>query len=225
VLAGQLGSGQAGEALAALCQIYWKPVFEFVRRQGHNREAAKDLTQEFFARLVQKNWLGEVDREKGRFRSFLLTCLRHFLANEWEKAHTSKRGGGRQVLSLDEPWLQGRPDWEPSDSSSPEKVFDRRWALTLLEQATAQLQQEYARAGKTPLFEALEDFLSGSKNAVASYAEVARRFGMTEAAVRQAAYRMRGRLGDLVRWQVSQTVANPAEIEDELAQLMAALSG
>ena len=225
LMAGQLTSPQAEEALAALCQVYWKPVCVFIRRQGRSPEDAKDLTQEFFASLIEKKWLQVVDRDKGRFRSFLLTCLRHFLGNEWEKVHAVKRGGRCSFVSLDEAWIEGQPGTEPVSLTSPEKAFDHRWALTLLEQAIDQLKRDFVKAGKGSQFEALEDFLSGSRSATESYAEVARRLGITEAAARQAAYRMRARLGELVRWQVAQTVANPEEIEDEMGYLMTALSG
>jgi len=221
----QLPSPEGEQALAKLCAAYWQPVHNYIRRRGHSAEDAKDLTQEFFAGFVGKNYLRVVDRARGRFRSFLLTCVNHFLSNEREKAAAKKRGGDFTFVSLDDTQAALGLGDESADSMSPEKAFDRLWALTILQQALDQLKQEYVKAGKAEQFDALEDFLPGAKNASASYPELAARLHLSEVAARQAAYRLRRRLGELLRWNVAQTVANPADVDGELAYLMTALSG
>ncbi len=222
--ASQADSPQAQAALSQLCRLYWYPVYAFLRRRGHKPDAAKDLTQELFYRLIEKRSLEVVDREKGRFRSFLLACVQNLLAKQWEKEHTLKRGGQYSFVPLDEVWAETRYSAEPADPMSPEKLFERRWALTLLDQAMEQLQREYANAGKNAQFEALQVFLSGAKESPASYAEIGAQLNLGENAARQAAYRMRGRFGELLRMQVAQTVAGPAELEAELTHLRTVLS-
>src|SRR6185503_3117238 len=149
-------STRAHAALSHLCQTYWYPLYAFVRRQGHSAHDAQDLTQEFFARLLAKNYLAVADRERGKFRSFLLAALKHFLANEWNRAQAAKRGGGCEIISLNDDEAEHRYALEPADQSTAEKVFERRWAMTLLEQAVARLRDEYLRAEKRELYESLK---------------------------------------------------------------------
>ncbi len=217
--AGQWGSPQAEAALEALCQAYWFPLYAFIRHQGFDRHEAKDLTQEFFARLVGKHYLQVADRQKGRFRSFLLSCVQHFLCNEFKKEQAVKRGGECTFVSLDEAQAEQWYGQEVADPMTPERLYERSWALALLDRTMAQLRQDYERVGKAPLFAALHHCLTSPKGAAASYAAVAHQLQMSEAAVRQAAYRLRGRFGELLRLEVAQTVAHPAEIEPELGHL------
>jgi RNA polymerase sigma-70 factor (ECF subfamily) len=219
---GSNDSKLAQAALESLCQIYWKPVYEFVRRNCRSSEDAEELTQEFFYRLIRDNWLDRVDQQKGRFRAFLLTCVKHFLSNERARGHAIKRGGNFSFISLDEAWIQNQCA-EEADTLTPEKAFDQRWALTLLEGALEQLKQEFTKAGKRTQFEQVQEFLAGGRQNSSSYQEVATRLGMSEAALRQAAYRMRSRLGEILRNHVAQTVANAAETKEELDFLMSAV--
>lgn len=212
---------QARKALESLCATYWYPLYAFVRREGHGPDDAQDLTQEFFARLLEKNWLDAVDREKGKFRSFLLAAMRHFLANEWDRAHRLKRGGGQTILSLDAQSAEARYAREPADPVTADRVFERRWALTLIEQVLARLRREFEEAGKGKLFEELKTALTGEKVA---YAEVARRLGLNEGAVRVAVHRLRLRYRDLIRAEIAETVASEDEIEAEVQHLFAALA-
>ncbi len=215
------GDGNAAhESLAKLCQTYWYPLYAFVRRAGHSPEDAQDLTQEFFARLLEKGWLDGVDRERGRFRSWLLSSMKHFLANEWDRARTQKRGGGAVLFSFDELDAESRLTHEPATDSA-ERIYDRRWAMAVLDQVMARLRTEMAGAGKLAHFEALKFCLTGEKN---TYAEVGARLAMSEGAVKVAVHRMRDRYRALLRAEIAETVATPEEIEDELRALMAALS-
>ena len=223
--ASQPDSPQAQAALSQLCHAYWYPVYAFLRRRGHKPDEAKDLTQELFYRLIERRSLEVADREKGRFRSFLLACVQNLLAKQREKEHTLKRGGQYSFVPLDEVWAESRYSAEPVDLMSPEKLFERRWALTLLDQAMEQLKREYTNAGKSAQFEALQVFLSGAKDSPNSYAEVGAQLNVGENAARQAAYRMRGRFGELLRMQVAQTVASPAELDAELGHVRKVLSG
>ena len=213
-------SDGAHESLAKLCEAYWFPLYAFVRRQGTSSHDAQDLTQEFFARLLEKGWLHGVDRERGRFRSWLLAAMKHFLANEWDKRRTEKRGGGAAHFSFDELDAESRLRHEPVTDSA-EKIYDRRWAMTLLDQVMARLRTEMAGAGKLAHFETLKFSLTGEKNA---YAEVGARLGLSEGAVKVAVHRLRDRYRELLRAEIAETVAGPEEIEDELRALMAALS-
>ena len=213
------GSG-VREALAKLCHTYWFPLYAFVRRQGVSSHDAQDLTQEFFARLLEKGWLGSVQRERGRFRSWLLASMKHFLANEWERSRAGKRGGGAVPFSFDELDAESRLAHEPATDSA-EKIYDRRWAMTLLDTVMARLRTEMAGAGKLAHFEALKFCLTGEKNA---YAEVGARLAMSEGAVKVAVHRLRERYRALLRAEIAETVATPEEIEDELRALLATLS-
>lgn len=220
--AGRGDSQQAGAALTKLCHAYWYPVYAYVRRLGHGSEDAKDLTQEFFCRLVEKDYLKDLSRETGKFRSFLLVVLKRFLANEWDRAHRLKRGGGQQVISLDEQDTELRYLTEPVDDCTPDKVFDRRWALTLLEQVMNRLQAEMAAAGKAELFHELKEFIGGESSSGA-YSEVAARLQMNEGALRVAVHRQRRRYREILREEIAGTVASPDQIEDEIRHLFLSL--
>ena len=217
------GDGPKGatEALAVLCENYWYPLYAFVRRSGHSPEDAQDLTQEFFARLIAKQWLHEVQPERGRFRSFLLVAMKHFLANEWDRARRLKRGGGQVPLSLDAAAAETRYAREPADPATPEHIFNRRWAFTLLGKVLDRLRREFTAIGKADVFAELEPALSGAR---LDYAEIAGRRNLNEGAVRVAVHRLRVRFRDLVRAEIAATVTNDAEIESELKHLFAALA-
>jgi RNA polymerase sigma-70 factor (ECF subfamily) len=221
VSAGGSRSPEASEALATLCESYWFPLYAFVRRAGHSAEDARDLTQEFFVRLLDKRFLAAADREKGRFRTFLLTAVKRFLANEYDRARALKRGGGQRILSLEGPEPEARYRREPADTLTPERVFERQWALTLLEQVLARLQAEMTADGKAALFDALKAHLTG--DGATGYATTAGRLGTTEGAVKVAAYRLRQRYRELLREEIAQTVAGPDEIEEEIRYLFACL--
>jgi RNA polymerase sigma factor (sigma-70 family) len=211
-------------ALTRLCRIYWYPLYAFVRRQGHGAHDAQDLTQGFFARLLEKNYLGDVDSAKGKFRSFLLAAMKHFLCNEWARENTLKRGGGCTILPLDGEVAETRYQREPQDQTTPEKLFEKRWALTLLDEVLKRLEGEYRATGKQPVFDELQGCLTGDRNAP-PYAEIAARLDSTEGAVKVAAHRLRSRYRELLRDEIAQTVADPSEIDDEIRELFAALGG
>ena len=223
--AAQPDSTEARAALASLCESYWYPVYAFLRRRGYDRDKAKDLTQELFAQLIEKRTFEVAEKERGRFRCFLLACLRHLLSHEYKQDHAVKRGGEFTFVSLDEVLAENRYGAEPIDEMSPEKLFERRWAMTLLDQAMTELKHEYTGSGRSELFESLHPFITGAEDSPASYAEVAARLGMNENAARQAAFRMRTRFGDLLRSEVALTVASPQELEAELLQFRGALRG
>lgn len=223
VAAGRSDSAQAHVALEKLCRAYWPPIYAFVRRQGHNPHDAQDLTQEFFARLLEKNYLAEVDRSKGRFRSFLLAALKHFLANEWDKSQAQKRGGGQALIPIDAATLETACGFQPADPATAEKVFERRWALTLLDQVLRRLRADYVRDGKEKLFEQLKPTLTEASRAVA-YVEMAVRLDMTEGAVKVAVHRLRQRYRELLRAEIAETVAGADEVDAEIRNLFAALS-
>jgi len=210
------------EALAKLCQVYWYPLYAFVRRQGHGPHDAQDLTQEFFVRLLEKDYLGDIDRAKGKFRSFLLVALKHFLCKEWARAKTLKRGGGHTLVSLDTLSAEDRYRREPQDNATPEKLFERRWALTVLDRVLTRLNEEYETTGKRAVFEQLQGCLTGNSDSL-PYAELAARLGMTEGAVKVVVHRLRQRYRGVLRDEIAQTVADPAEINDEIRQLFSAL--
>ena len=213
-------SPDAMAALDRLCRAYWFPLYAYVRRQGYDPNDAMDLTQGFFARLLEKNYLHQVERQKGQVRSFLLASLRHFLSDERDRARAAKRGGGQSFISLDDHTeAEERYRLEPADGASPDRIFDRRWAFTLLESAQQRLRNEYARAGKTELHDALAHS-DARPRAEETYAELARRWGMTETAVKSAAHRLRQRFHELVREEVAQTVSSPTELDEEIRYLI-----
>jgi len=213
---------EAHEALATLCGLYWYPLYAFTRRQGHGPEDAHDLVQGFFTRLLEKNDLAAVDRQRGRFRAWLLSSLKHFLANEWDRERTQKRGGGQTLLSIDAEAAEGRYQHEPSHDLTPERLYERRWALTLLEHVMSTLEDECARLGRQELFEKLRGTLTADAGKV-PYAQVAEALGMSEGAVKTAAHRLRGRFREVLRSEIAQTVETPEEIDDEIRLLLVSL--
>jgi RNA polymerase sigma-70 factor (ECF subfamily) len=212
----------ARAALAKLCETYWHPLYYYVRRRGYRPEEAQDLTQEFFATLLAKGYLRVADPGRGRFRSFLLASLNHFLANEWDRGRTQKRGGGRKAISLDLPDAESRYSLEPDDNLTAEKLYERQWALALLDQVLAELRQEFVREGKQRLFDRLKGFLGGAA-AETSYAAVAGELDMTEGAVKMALHRLRRQYRRVLRAEIAQTVGSPEEIDDEIRHLFAAV--
>ena len=213
----------AREALEKLCRCYWPPLYAYIRRRGYGPEDAEDLTQEFFQRLLEKDYLRLADQKRGRFRTFLLTSMQHFLINEWERQSALKRGGGQAQISWDRDAAEAFYLSEKSDQLSPEKIFERRWAVSLLEQVLSKLRQEYTRAGKAQLFDGLKDFLWGDTEN-ASYAELAKGLAATEGALRVAMHRLRHRYRELLRAEIANTVADASEIEDEIRHLFEALA-
>jgi RNA polymerase sigma-70 factor (ECF subfamily) len=224
VSAGHSDTLHARDALEKLCRAYWCPIYAFVRRQGHGPHDAQDLTQEFFARLLEKKSLAVADPAKGRFRSFLLASLKHFLANEWDKSRAQKRGGGQILIPIDVAAAETSGGFEPADDVTAEKIFERRWALTLLDQVLRRLRAEYVRDGRENLFEQLKPTLTEASRTVA-YAEIASRLGTTEGAVKVAVHRLRQRYREVLRAEIADTVASPGEVEDEIRNLFAALAG
>jgi RNA polymerase sigma-70 factor (ECF subfamily) len=214
-------NSKAQAALANLCQTYWYPLYAFVRRQGCSPQDAEDLTQEFFARLMAKRSLRAVDRVKGRFRSFLLAALKHFLANEWARAKCLKRGGGQTLIPLDALSAETRFGREPADHCTPEASYERSWALALLDRVLARLAGEQERAARQAQFAQLQGCLTG---ALPPYVELAAKLGTTEGAVKVAVHRLRQRYRELLREEIALTVASPAEIEDEIRRLFRALA-
>ncbi len=222
--AGDSAAPGARQALEKLCGSYWFPLYAFVRRQGHSADDAQDSTQQFFAWLIEHKQLRVADAERGRFRSFLLTMLKHFLSDERKKARAQKRGGGQELVSLDAQMAEDRYRLEPATDLTPETLFDRRWALTVMEQTVTRLREEYVAADRAELFEELKHFQAGEE-AGRSYAEVATRLGLTECAVKSAIWRLRQRHGDLLREEIAHTVATPAEVDEEIRHLIAVLGG
>jgi RNA polymerase sigma factor (sigma-70 family) len=216
-------SPKAVEALEQLCHRYWPPIYAFIRRRGRRPEEAQDLTQEFFARLLEKKYLEAADPSKGRFRTLLLTAVSRFLINEHERAQAQKRGGGAVHFSLEAETAEDGYRFEPADPATPETVYERRWAETVLESVLARLRGEFERAGEVGRFEVLKPFLAAEKQ-THSGAEVAVRLGITESAVYSAVHRLRQRYGELLREEVAHTVADPQEIDEELRHLVRALS-
>ncbi len=214
----------AQAALATLCETYWYPLYAYVRRLGYQAEDARDLVQGFFAVLLEKRYVKAADRERGRFRSFLLTALKRFLLKQRERAHAQKRGGTARLVSLDFESGEGRYSLEPSHNVTPEAIYQRRWALTVLDRAIVRLRQTYVDADKTAFFESLKAFLTGEAGAP-PYEQVARELAMSEGAVKVAVHRLRRRYRDLLRSEIAQTVADPEEVEEELKYLLAVLEG
>jgi RNA polymerase sigma-70 factor (ECF subfamily) len=220
--AGKGASPDADAALTSLCQMYWYPLYAFVRRSGHQPADAQDLTQAFFARLLEKQYLRAADPERGRFRSFLLSAVKHFLSKERDRAKARKRGGGRAVFPLDFEAGESRYSLEPTHEVTAETIYERRWALTLLDQVFARLRDEFDRARKQKEFDHLKVYLTGEATDL-SYREVAAELGMTEGAVRVAVHRLRCHYRELVREEIGHTVAGPEDVDDELRRLFAAL--
>lgn len=216
-------SRQAAEALEKLCRLYWYPLYAYVRRSGHSPQDAQDLTQEFFARLIAKHYLADADPERGKFRWFLLSAVKRFLLNEREHALTARRGGRHPHLPFDGERAAERYRLDAADLCSPDKLYDRAWASSLIQAAYLRLEEEYTLEGKRSLFEHLRVFLSGDK-AEQTQAEVGAVMGLSEGTVRVTVHRLRRRYQDLLREEVAQTVRTRAEVEEELRYLRAVLS-
>lgn len=221
--AGQKSSPAARQALETLCHIYWPPLYAYIRRRGINAVEAEDLTQAFFTELLDKDYLLQATPHRGRFRAFLLAACQHFLSREWAKARTQKRGGDRTLLSLDFASAEDRLALEPAAGTTPEQEYERQWAVTLLRQVLAQLEQECVQAGKGELFAALKPFLLGEHGG-ATYATAAEHLAMTVAAVKMSASRLRRRYRELLREAIAQTVSSPEDVDDEIRRLFAALA-
>lgn len=220
--AGRNSSAAAREALAALCETYWYPLYAYIRRRGHQPQDAADLAQAFFVDLLERDSLRVADPARGRFRSFLLASCGHFLANRRRHAAAKKRGGSRAMLSLDFDAAEQRYQFEPASDATAEKLFERRWAMTLLDQALARLREHYVAAGKHSLFDELKAYL-GSGEPQAAYDEVAGRLNMTPAAVKVAVHRCRRRCREILREQIAETVSHPDLVDEELRDLFAAV--
>jgi DNA-directed RNA polymerase specialized sigma24 family protein len=220
----QRGSPDAEAALEQLCTTYWRPVFAFVRRSAPHEQAAKDLTQGFFERFLEKEHFRDANQFRGRFRSFLLACVKHFLANEWDKQRTHRRGGGAIPLSLDQLIHESGVELKSDPALTPDRCYERQWAHSVLDNVRSRLRSEYAEAGRTAVFEALHVYLGGDKDE-APYDVVADRLRMSVNAVKKNVERMRRRFGQVLRAEIAQTVLHPSEIEDELRFLRAALQG
>jgi RNA polymerase sigma-70 factor (ECF subfamily) len=221
--AGHKSSPQSDRALGELCQTYWYPLYAYVRRQGKTKEDAEDLVQAFFARFLERNYLEGLNAERGKFRAFLLASLKHFLSNEWDKSQRQKRGGGAQHLSLDWQSADERFHLDPPDPSSPDKTFDREWALALLERVITRLSGECAADGKEKLFEQAKGFLMVGESVI-PYAQAAQALGVDAGAVRVAVHRLRKRYRELLRDEIAHTLDDPGQVAEELRSLQAALA-
>lgn len=221
--AGKRSTPQADHALEELCRTYWFPLYAYVRRRGHTREDSEDLTQAFFARFLEKNYLGNLDSDRGKFRAFLLASLKHFLANEWDKSQRQKRGGSAAHLSLD--WQTADTQFQIASQAepSPDKAYDREWAVTLLEKVVSRLQSECSTDGRTKQFAELKIFLTAGKGAL-PYSDAARKLNSDEGAVRTAVHRLRKRYRELLREEISQTLANPSQVDEEMRALFGAFA-
>jgi RNA polymerase sigma-70 factor (ECF subfamily) len=222
VLEAQGESPASQEALEKLCRTYWRPIFAFLRRQGIPTEEAEDITQGFFAQLLERKSFDAVRKEKGRLRSYLLGALKYFVADEQRRAMAIKRGKGQRLISLEELRADERIDMEPSDPMTAEMIYERRWALTVLERVLSRLKEEYLAAHNAALFDSLKELLPDEPGSP-SQAQIAARLGMTENAVRQAFHRFRQRYQSLLREEIAHTVATPGDIEDELRHLIAVI--
>jgi RNA polymerase sigma-70 factor (ECF subfamily) len=212
-------SSESRQALEVLCEAYWYPLYAFVRRQGHDPEEARDLTQSYFAQLLEKGYLEDFDPALGRFRVFLKTSVKNFLSKERDKARAWKRGGHAQFVSLTADDIEGRYRYEPVDRLTPEEIFERRWALTLLERALAKLRREFEIEGRGKDFDKLKGFLT-SADVKVPYRDVAQELGSTESAVRTSVHRLRQRFGKLLRQEIAETVSGADEVEDEMRHLL-----
>ncbi len=221
--AGKRHTPQSDHALEELCRTYWFPLYAYVRRRGHNKQDAEDLVQEFFARFLGKNYLAGLSAERGRFRAFLLASLKHFLANEWDRLRAQKRGGGAAHLSLDWQTADTKFQVAATNEPSPDKAFDREWALALLAKVIERLQQECAADGKAKLFEQLKIFLMAGKGE-AAHGEVAQTLGMEEGAVRVAVHRLRKRYRVLLRDEIAQTLTDESQVDEEMRALFGAFA-
>lgn len=215
-------SAESADALSALCVAYWTPVYAFIRRKGHSREEAEDLSQAFFARVLEHRTLMEARRERGKFRSFLLASVSHFLANEWDRSRAQKRGGDTTILSFDFDTGEERYHREPYHELTPETLFERQWAMALLDRVLGRQREEYARRAKAAHFDLLKVFLTGDQDR-GQYHELAAQLEMSDATMRTAVHRLRQRYAELLREEIVATVADPDEVESEIRFLLAAL--
>lgn len=222
VAAGGPGGPKARESLTALCSAYWYPLYAYIRRRGYPVEQAQDLTQDFFARILEKGLFAEADPGRGRFRSFLRTVCAHYLSNHRARERTVKRGGGQPALSIDARDAEGRYSREVAHEMTADRIFERSWALTLLDRVFSQLHHEYEDAGRSETFQVLQVFLTDGPRAV-SYASIADQLGMTEGAARVAVHRLRRRYGDILRREIAATLDDPSQIDDEIQGLFTAL--
>jgi RNA polymerase sigma factor (sigma-70 family) len=221
--AGRSDTARAEAALERLCEAYWYPLYGYVRRRGYSIEDAQDLTQAFFARVLERHWLADAQQAKGRFRTFLLTAMERFLANEWDKARALKRGGGQRMVPLQLGTAEMRYGVEPADTRTPEQAFEYRWALTLLEEVVKRLGAEYQARGQEELFKALKPCLVGEGSSQ-PYGELAAQLGMEEGAVKVAVHRLRQRYRELLRAEIANTVASAGEVEAEMRHLFHVLA-
>ena len=217
------GSSQAAEAMEKLCRTYWRPLYAYIRRQGHTPEEAEDLTQEFFARLLAKDYLQHLRHRDGKFRSFLLTFVKRFLSDERDRGGAQKRGGGKVFVSMDETVAEERYLSEVTNGLSPDQAFERRWAQAVMERALSRLREEYVGGGKEALFDQLKDIQPG-EHGESSYAEIGARLGLAEGTVKSAVHRLRRLHRELLRDEIARTVARPEEIDDEIRNLLVVLS-
>jgi len=215
-------SSHAADAMAELCRTYWYPLYAYLRRRGYDTHEAEDLTQEFFARLLEPRFLDNVDRRKGKFRAFLLASLKNFLANQRDRSRAAKRGGGRVVIPLDALAAESRYGLEPTDRWTPERLFERQWAIRVLDNVLARLEAELAAEGKQRLFDGLKPFLTADRQS-APYAQAAAELAMTEGALKVAVHRLRRRYRELLRHEIAQTVASAEEIDEEIRYLLSCL--
>ena len=224
LMAGQGVADQSADALATLCRVYWYPIYAFVRRQGYGVDEAQDLTQGFFTRLLERHFLNDCRQERGRFRSFLLASLKHFLANERDWVRAQKRGGGVPIVSLDDAIRLGESRYsaEPRHDITPETVFERQWARSLLEHVLTRLQSEFTEAGKAGQFERLKAFLTGDDSRI-PYRRLSEDLAMSEGALKVAVHRLRRRFREVLRYEISQTVAHPDEVREEIRYLMSVI--
>ncbi|MBE2215723.1 MAG: sigma-70 family RNA polymerase sigma factor [Opitutaceae bacterium] len=217
------GGTEGRAALAELCRTYWYPIYDFARRRGHSPDDAKDVTQGFFAQILADGALARADATRGRFRTFLLAVFEHYRARQHAHAGCLKRGGGCDVVSLDAlASADARYEGEPATTDSPERIFDRKWALSLLEKTLAAVERDYTMAGKRAVFDSLKEVLWGGRGEV-RYAMLAQRHGMTEAAIKVAMHRLRIRFREHLRLEVTKTLLHPEDVDDELRHLFSAL--
>jgi len=222
--AGHDSESVARQALESLCLAYWFPLYAYVRRQGHSPEDAQDLTQAFFERFLERGYFSHANRERGRFRTFLLSSLKHFLTEEWRRVNRQKRGGGREFVPFAPDDAENRYSAEPRNELAPDLLYDRRWAEAMLERVLARLRKDYDSTGRTEIYSQLQQFLWG-RQAEISYADMAAKLGINEGAVKVAVHRLRGRFRDLLREEVANTVETPDQIEEELRHLLGAFGG
>jgi RNA polymerase sigma-70 factor (ECF subfamily) len=218
------GEEARAAALETLCGAYWYPLYAYVRRRGYPASESEDLTQEFFRRLLEKDYLKAADQEKGKFRTFLLVAMQRFLANEWHRAHAAKRGGGCTFVPIDADRAEAMYHHEPADQTTPESLYERRWGLLVLERALAAVRQDMEQCGKAALFEALKDALTGSPTG-RTYEQIGAEFGLSEGAVKATMHRLRARFRAHIREVIAETVRNTEDVDEEIRHLFSVFSG